>query len=157
MPVPRTAVPYRTYHPYKYLMAVVIRLKRTGRRLRPCYRISVTDSRAPRDGRTLETLGVYDPCSPKEELRLTLDVDRAKYWMSVGAQPSETINSIFRKQGVYAERAPKKVSKRPGRSKVTQKKATRKATKVARAEAKATRRGERQAAKKAALVTADAE
>lgn len=138
-------------------MAVVIRLKRTGRRLRPCYRISVTDSRAPRDGRMLENLGVYDPCSSKEELRLTLNVDRAKYWISVGAQPSETVNSIFRKQGVYADRPARKVTKRPGRYKVTKKKESRKADKAARTEAKAARRSERQAAKKAAVATADAE
>ena len=100
-------------------MAVVIRLKRTGRSLRPCYRISVTDSRAPRDGRTLETLGVYDPCAPREELRLTLDVERSKHWVSVGAKPSDTVNSIFRRQGVYVDRKPKAVCKRPKRSTVT--------------------------------------
>lgn len=138
-------------------MAVVIRLKRTGRRLRPSYRISVMDSRAPRDGATLETLGIYDPITTKEELALTLDVERAKYWLSVGALPSDTVNSIFRKQGVYADRAPKKVCKRPGRSKVTAKKAKRNAAKAAREELKKQRRDERLAAKKAATATADAE
>ncbi|HED65680.1 MAG TPA: 30S ribosomal protein S16, partial [Planctomycetes bacterium] len=70
-------------------MAVVIRMKRTGRRNRPCYRISVADRAKPRDGRTLDNLGVYDPASPKEELRLTLDVEKAKDWISRGAIPSE--------------------------------------------------------------------
>jgi small subunit ribosomal protein S16 len=138
-------------------MAVVIRLKRTGRSLRPCYRISVTDSRAPRDGRTLETLGVYDPCAPREELRLTLDVERSKHWVSVGAKPSDTVNSIFRRQGVYVDRKPKAVCKRPKRSTVTKTKAHRIAAKAARAEAKAARRDVRISAKKAALATADAE
>lgn len=134
-------------------MAVVIRLKRTGRSLRPCYRISVLDSRKPRDGRTLETLGVYDPVSPKEELRLTLNAERAKYWLSVGATPSDTVNSIFRRQGVYTDRAPKKVTKRPGRWKSTKTKASRQAAKAARVEAKTARRGERVAAAKAAQVS----
>lgn len=138
-------------------MAVVIRLKRTGRSLRPCYRISVMDSRKPRDGRTLETLGVYDPVSPKEELRLTLNAERAKYWLSVGATPSDTVNSIFRRQGVYEGRAPKKVTKRKGRWKATKTKTARQSAKAARAEAKAARRGERVAAKKAAAQAAASE
>lgn len=138
-------------------MAVVIRLKRTGRSLRPCYRISVMDSRKPRDGRTLETLGVYDPVSPKEELRLTLNAERAKYWLSVGATPSDTVNSIFRRQGVYEGRATKKVTKRKGRWKATKTKTARQSAKAARAEAKAARRGERVAAKKAAAQAAASE
>jgi small subunit ribosomal protein S16 len=138
-------------------MAVVIRLKRTGRALRPCYRISVLDSRKPRDGRTLETLGIYDPVSPKEELRLTLDIERAKYWLSVGAQPSETVNSSFRRQGVYAERTAKQPRKRTGRSKTTKTGAARAAAKAARAEAKGARRSEREAARKALAASAASE
>ena len=82
-------------------MTVVIRMKRTGRRNAPCYRISVTDRRFPRDGRTLETLGVYDPISPGPDLRLKLDVDRARHWVQHGAQPSDTVRSIFQRSGVY--------------------------------------------------------
>jgi len=137
-------------------MAVVIRLKRTGRSLRPCYRISVLDSRKPRDGRTLETLGVYDPVTPKEELRLTLDVERAKYWLSVGATPSDTVNSILRRQGVYEGRAPKKVTKRTGRWNTTKTSTARQTAKAARAEAKLARSGERKAAKKVAAAAAAA-
>jgi len=135
-------------------MAVVIRLKRTGRSLRPCYRISVMDSRKPRDGRALETLGVYDPVSPKEELRLTLDVERAKYWISVGAQPSDTINSIFRRQGVYEGRVIKRGKKRIGRKAVTKTKVNRGEIKAKRSEAKDARRTQRVAAKKAAATAA---
>ena len=82
-------------------MAVVIRMKRTGRRNRPSYRISVADGRAPRDGRTLDNLGFYDPVSPVADLRLKLDVERARHWVQHGAQPSETVESIFRRAGVY--------------------------------------------------------
>ena len=113
-------------------MAVVIRMKRTGRRNRPCYRISVTDRAFPRDGRTLETLGVYDPVSPKEDLQLTLDVERARHWLSQGALPSDTVSSIFKRQGVYEGMSLKKRPKRTGRDKTT-------ATKTHRAEAKAKR------------------
>ena len=137
-------------------MAVVIRLKRTGRSLRPCYRISVMDSRKPRDGRALETLGVYDPVSPKEELRLTLDVERAKHWVSVGATPSDTVNSIFRRQGVYEGRVIKRNKKRVGRKTATKTKAHRAETKGKRAELKGARRAQRVAAKKAAAAAAAA-
>ena len=137
-------------------MAVVIRLKRTGRSKRPCYRISVLDSRDKRDGATLETLGVYDPVTPKEELRLTLDNDRAKYWLSVGATPSDTVNSIFRRQGVYEGRVPKAPRKRTGRNAVTKTKSSRIAAKAGRLEAKAARRDARTSAKKAALAAAGA-
>ncbi len=137
-------------------MAVVIRLKRTGRSLRPCYRISVMDSRKPRDGRALETLGVYDPVSPKEELRLTLDVERAKHWISVGATPSDTVNSIFRRQGVYEGRVVKRGKKRVGRKVATKAKANRAETKGKRAELKDARRAQRVAAKKAAAAAAAA-
>ena len=78
-------------------MAVVIRMKRTGRRNRPCYRISVADSRSPRDGRTLETLGLYDPVSRDAEAQTKLNVERAKHWVGVGAKPSETVRSIFKR------------------------------------------------------------
>ena len=59
-------------------MAVVIRMKRTGRRNRPCYRISVADSRWPRDGRFLESIGLYDPVAPSEENQVVVDVERAR-------------------------------------------------------------------------------
>jgi len=140
-------------------MAVVIRLKRTGRSKRPCYRISVADSRSPRDGRTLETLGIYDPVVPDAEKQATLKVDRARHWMSEGALPSETVHSIFRRMGVYeGEFAPThKPRKRPGRKKVTKKREARNAAKAERGARKTARQTARAEAKAAARKAAKAE
>lgn len=76
-------------------MAVCIRLKRIGARNKPAFRIVVADSRSPRDGRTIEELGSYDP--KKKGDNFTLNLDRATYWVSVGARPSETVASFLRK------------------------------------------------------------
>jgi small subunit ribosomal protein S16 len=139
-------------------MSVVIRMKRTGRRNRPCYRITVADSRWPRDGRNLETLGLYDPIAPKEERQVTLDVERARHWISVGAQPSETARSIFQRMGVFAglNRGPAKKRDRSGRKKQTATKSRRKAVESVRETRKAGRRKERVAAKRAAAAPAGA-
>jgi small subunit ribosomal protein S16 len=137
-------------------MAVVIRLRRTGRRNRPCYRINVADSRSPREGRFLETLGLYDPISPDEEKQITLDVERAKHWLSVGALPSDTVSSIFKRRGVYEGQAPKHARKRTGRGVLTKTRATRIAAKSARIEQKGVRRAKRVAAAKAAKAAAAA-
>ena len=131
-------------------MAVVIRMKRTGRKNRPCYRISVAVRSAPRDGRTLETLGIYDPASTKPELRLTLDVERARHWLAHGALPSETVSSIFERQGVYTDRPKRKPRKRPGRWKETATKKRRREAKAKREELKGQRRTERVRAKREA-------
>ena len=142
-------------------MAVVIRMKRTGRRNRPCYRISVADKSDPRDGRTLETLGVYDPASPKPDLRLKVNVERARHWLSKGALPSETVRSILRKEGAYEGVAPAAPRKRKGRSKTTATHKRRVADKAARTQAKEARRtarlSERRAAKKAAAAESSEE
>ena len=136
-------------------MAVVIRMKRTGRRNRPCYRISVADSRSPRDGRTLETLGLYDPVCADKEAQAKVDQERARYWLSMGARPSETVESLFKRLGVYEgmDRR-KKVVKRKGRGKATAKRKRRIAEKARRTGAKEARRTvrdeSRRAAKKAA-------
>jgi len=137
-------------------MAVVIRMKRTGRRNAPCYRISVADRSFPRDGRTLETLGLYDPISPKPELRLKLDVERAKHWLEHGALPSETVRSILKKEGAYEGKTAPKPRKRKGRSKTTQTKSRRRSDKQARGERKEARRNERLGAKRAAAKAAAA-
>ena len=142
-------------------MAVVIRMKRTGRRNRPCYRISVADRALPRDGRTLDTLGHYDPASPKPELRLRIDVERAKQWIAKGAVPSETVHSILKREGAF-EGAPRpQPRRRPGRKKVTKARTARVARKTALLEAKAARHAarvaERRAAAKAAAAAAAAE
>jgi small subunit ribosomal protein S16 len=138
-------------------MPVVIRMKRTGRRNRPCYRITVTDSRSPRDGKTIERLGLYDPIARDPEAQITLDVERAKHWVSVGAQPSDTVRSIFKRQGVFEGREEPKPRRRPGRKKKTATRERRTQRKAARAELKDTRRKEKLVARRAARKAAAAE
>ena len=78
-------------------MAVRIRMKRTGRKHRPFFRIVAIDSRQPRDGRELEELGTYDPLVHSTDERVKLIPDRVKYWMGVGALPSEKCAVLFKK------------------------------------------------------------
>ena len=78
-------------------MAVRIRMKKMGRKHRPYFRIVAIDSRQPRDGRTLEDLGTYDPMVTIKENRITLKPERIKYWMSVGALPSEKVQIFINK------------------------------------------------------------
>jgi small subunit ribosomal protein S16 len=130
-------------------MAVVIRMRRTGRRNRPCYRINVADSRSPRDGAFLETLGQYDPVTKDTEKQTNLDVERAKHWLSVGALPSDTVRSIFKAQGVFEGVNKPKPRSRKGRSIVTKTRERRIADKASRAERKGERRTARVEAAKA--------
>ena len=81
-------------------MAVKIRLKRTGAKNAPAYRIVVADSRSPRDGKFIEELGFYDP--KQKGMNFKLDLDRAQYWVSHGAQPSATVGSLIKKAGKAA-------------------------------------------------------
>ncbi|MBK9127341.1 MAG: 30S ribosomal protein S16 [Phycisphaerales bacterium] len=83
-------------------MAVKIRMKRMGRLHRSFYRIAAVDSRAPRDGRVIEELGVYDPQHKSTDMQFRLNMDRVKYWLSVGAVPSETVSQLLAKSGVQA-------------------------------------------------------
>ncbi len=76
-------------------MAVKIRMKRVGAKNAPVYRIVVADGRSPRDGKFIEELGTYQPL--KKSDKFTLDLERAKYWVSKGAQPSETVASFIKK------------------------------------------------------------
>lgn len=92
-------------------MALVIRMARGGKKHRPYYRIVVADKRASRDGKFVERLGSYDPLLP--ENKSTLDVERAKHWLGVGAQPSERVRKLLALHGVEAK-APKH-SKGPGK------------------------------------------
>jgi small subunit ribosomal protein S16 len=78
-------------------VAVRIRMKRLGRKHRPYFRIVAIDSRQPRDGRILEELGSYDPMVPNTDERVRLSPDRIKYWMSVGALPSEKVGVLLKK------------------------------------------------------------
>ncbi len=81
-------------------MAVKLRLKRMGRRHRSFFRISAMDSRAPRDGRTLEELGIYDPVHKDAGQQLKLNEERVRYWLGQGAVPSETVRSLLKRQGI---------------------------------------------------------
>lgn len=78
-------------------MAVKIRLRRMGAKKAPFYRIVVADSRYPRDGRFIEELGYYDPT--KEPSVLKVDDEKAKSWISNGAQPTDTVKALLKKNG----------------------------------------------------------
>ena len=80
-------------------MAVRIRMKQMGRAHRPFYRICAMDKRAPRDGKVLEELGIYEPMVPDTDARVQLKSDRVDYWLSVGAQPSEKVAVLIKKYG----------------------------------------------------------
>ncbi|WP_243289900.1 30S ribosomal protein S16 [Bacillus sp. FJAT-47783] len=79
-------------------MAVKIRLKRMGAKKSPFYRIVVADSRSPRDGRFIETVGTYNPVSEPAEVKI--DEDLALKWLQNGAKPSDTVRNLFSKQGI---------------------------------------------------------
>lgn len=79
-------------------MAVRIRLRRMGAKKRPFYRIVVADSRFPRDGRVIEEIGYYNPIVQPAEIKV--DADKARAWLSTGAQPSDTVKSLLKNQGI---------------------------------------------------------
>jgi small subunit ribosomal protein S16 len=82
-------------------MATSIRLSRGGSKKRPYYRIVVADSRSPRDGRFIERIGSYNPLLPKDSPeRIKIDVERAKHWVSVGAQPTDRVARFLDAVGV---------------------------------------------------------
>ena len=81
-------------------MAVKLRLKRMGRTNGPFFRLNAIDSRSPRDGRVIEELGYYDPRNKDQAKQFVAKIDRCKHWLDVGAQPSETVSSLLKKQGV---------------------------------------------------------
>ena len=79
-------------------MAVKIRLRRMGQKKAPFYRIVVADSRSPRDGRCIEEIGTYDPT--KNPTEYNVNEELAKKWLANGAQPTETVNTIFEAAGI---------------------------------------------------------
>lgn len=81
-------------------MAVRIRLTRMGAKKRPFYRIVIADSKARRDGRFIEIVGTYNPL--KHPAEVTLKDERVRYWLGVGATPSDTVRNILKKNGVAA-------------------------------------------------------
>ncbi len=81
-------------------MAVKLRLKRLGRTNRSFFRLAAMDARRARDGRTLEELGIYDPCNKDTSAQVKLNAERIQYWLSQGATPTETVAQLLRKQGI---------------------------------------------------------
>jgi small subunit ribosomal protein S16 len=93
-------------------MAVKIRMTRMGRRHRPFFRINVVDSRVPRDGKVLEKLGHYDPLVKEADKQIVLDLERAQYWLSKGAEPSETVSNMLLALGVKHKSATERAARR---------------------------------------------
>ncbi len=87
-------------------MAVVIRLRRMGAKKRPFYRLVVADSRMPRDGRFIETIGQYNPL--EDPSGISVSPERALYWLRQGAKPSQTAKQILRKSGVWEDFKPRR-------------------------------------------------
>ena len=79
-------------------MAVKIRLRRMGAKKAPFYRVVVADSRYPRNGRFIEEIGYYNPIS--EPVEVKIDADKAKTWIKNGAQPTETVKALLKKNGI---------------------------------------------------------
>ncbi len=84
-------------------MAVKLRLKRFGRRHRPFYRLNAMDTRSARDSKAIEQLGFFDPLEQDQEKALKVDEPRVRYWLSVGAQPSDTVRTLLKKAGIDAK------------------------------------------------------
>ena len=79
-------------------MSVKIRLKRMGMKKMPFYRVVVADERSPRDGRFIEEIGYYNPMT--EPSTVKIDADKAKQWIANGAQPTDTVKSLLKKNGI---------------------------------------------------------
>ena len=87
-------------------MSLKIRLSRAGAKKRPFYRIVVADSRSPRDGRYIEKIGTYDPLLPRDSAqRVNLEVERAKHWLSQGAQPTDRVLRFLDAAGLMKREA----------------------------------------------------
>ena len=105
-------------------MSVSIRLRREGAKNRPYYKVVVADSRSPRDGKFIEIIGTYDP--KVNGANSTIKLDRAEHWMSRGAQPSDTVRSLLKKNKASAAAAPETESapnEKPVETKPARKKA----------------------------------
>ena len=79
-------------------MAVKLRLRRMGKKKQPIYKVVAADSRSPRDGKFLEAIGIYNPLTNPHTLQLK--EDRVNYWLDNGAQPTDTVKSLFRQKGI---------------------------------------------------------
>jgi small subunit ribosomal protein S16 len=87
-------------------MAVKLRLKRGGSKQRPFYRIVAADARSPRDGRFIDTIGTYNPIPAEYEV--SIDEEKAMYWLSNGAQPTDTVRNLLSEKGIMAKYAESK-------------------------------------------------
>ncbi|MGV2496813.1 30S ribosomal protein S16 [Pelagerythrobacter aerophilus] len=127
-------------------MAIALRLSRGGAKKRPYYRIVAADSRKPRDGKYLEQIGTYNPLLAKDdEKRVQLNEDRARYWLGVGAQPSDRVARFLDAAGIRERAARNNPNKAEPGDKAKE-----------RAEEKATKAAEAEEAKKAAEEEASA-
>lgn len=82
-------------------MAVKLRLKRMGSKSRPFYRIVAADSRSPRDGKFIETIGTYNPITDKDQIKV--DEEKALKWLNNGAIPTDTVRNILSETGIWAK------------------------------------------------------
>lgn len=82
-------------------MAVKLRLKRMGSKAKPFYRIVASDSRSPRDGRFIETIGTYDPIKGEDHIKI--DEEKAIKWLNNGAQPTDTVKNLLSQTGIWAK------------------------------------------------------
>lgn len=115
-------------------MAVAIRLSRGGNKKRPYYRIVVSDSRSPRDGKYLEQIGTYNPLLAKDDAaRVKLDEDRVRYWLGVGAQATDRVARFLDAAGIK-ERAPRNNPKKAEPGEKAKERAEERAAKAAEAE-----------------------
>lgn len=105
-------------------MAVKIRLKRMGAKKRPFYRVVIADSRSPRDGRFIETVGTYNPITVPAEVKL--DEEKIMGWLQNGAQPSDTVRNLLSKAGIMTKYAESKAGKKPATKKGADKPAAKK-------------------------------
>ncbi|MEZ5965879.1 MAG: 30S ribosomal protein S16 [Planctomycetota bacterium] len=109
-------------------MAVALRLKRFGRLNHPTYRVVAADSRSKRDGRIIETIGFYLPKLTRAAEQFKINAERVKYWLSVGAQPTETVVTLIKRAGITLPvRKPRKPRKRTAKPWTPPKKAAPKA------------------------------
>lgn len=132
-------------------MAIALRLSRGGAKKRPYYRIVAADSRRARDGKYLEQIGTYNPMLPKDdENRVNLNEDRIRYWLGVGAQPSDRVHRFLDAAGIL-ERTPKNNPKKAEPGEAAKERLEEKAAKEAeRKEAEEAAKAEAEEAKKAA-------
>jgi small subunit ribosomal protein S16 len=119
-------------------MAVKIRMSRGGAKNRPHYKIVVADGRFARDGRFIEKIGYYDPMLPKEsDKRVVIDVERAKHWLSKGAQPSDRVTLFLAALGLAEKPAIRQTPKKSAPKKKAQERAKEAAAKAEAAAAPA--------------------